>query len=118
MGLIRSAGILLFGNGERAAAVRVPRIRIIDGRSGTAEIAAPNVGSRNRIAADGALALACRIPASKEEQLVLDDRTTERHTIVVVDAERLVHARRLKEVARLQMLIVVEFKSASVELVG
>src|SRR5207244_141145 len=80
--------------------VRIARVRIVDNCRDPAEVATSQIICRDGVARYRPLALPRNVPASEEEEFVFHDRPTQSEAIIVVNAERLVDARRLKKVTR------------------
>src|SRR5947209_7347408 len=95
-------------------AVGITGTRIVDDGRDPAKVAGFLRGGWDRVESGRRLPLLGAIEAEKVKQLVLLDRAADGAAEIIVDAERLVGAGRLKEVPRFQVLIVVKLKRAAV----
>ena len=106
VGLMRSAGILLPGNGSRdpvAARVSPPGRRIVDddlaalGIHDTAEVAVPHRQRRHRAGQRGGRAFPVLLAGEQEERLVLEDRAIDAEPVLIDVLIGLRSARRVED---------------------
>ena len=115
IGLMRSAGMMLLGNGVRPVPSALPVSGIVDLRRRRAEVAGPVRRRRNHRARRPAGVVADVLVVAEEEQLVALDRPAEREAALQVVARR----RRVREVARrVRLLVVAEHEHAALQRVG